>query len=109
MNNIVITGNLGQDVQLDKTQNGTNRATIRIADKGFNDNPNWWTGYAYGKTADYLYQYAKKGDFVIVVGRVDFNETEKDGNKITYTNLHIERVEVKSKNKSSTELIEDIE
>ena len=61
---------------------------MRVAVNDWGDRTNWFTVKAFGKQAEICQQYVKKGDRILVEGRIDFSEyTNKEGVKVTATDL----------------------
>lgn len=82
MNFITITGNLGKDAEKRFLQDGTSVLSFSVADSSpGKDKPAlWWECGIFGKRADTLAQYMRKGQQVTVVGQVSEREyTTKDG------------------------------
>jgi single-strand DNA-binding protein len=87
--NIVIqTGNLTRDVEIRTSPGGTVVANIRIGVNGrrkvgeeWVDKPNFFTVTTFGKQAENDAKYLKKGRRILVEGRLDWSEYEKDGDK----------------------------
>ena len=81
MNFITITGNLGKDAEKRSLQDGTSVLSFSVADSHGKDKPAiWWDASLFGKRADVLAQYLRKGQQVTVVGQVTEREyTTKDG------------------------------
>lgn len=87
--NIVIqTGNLTRDVEKRTSPGGTVVANIRIGVNGrrkvgdeWVDKPNFFTIVTFGKQAENDAKYLKKGRRILVEGRLDWSEYEKDGDK----------------------------
>jgi single-strand DNA-binding protein len=87
--NIVIqTGNLTRDVEKRTSPGGTVIANIRIGVNGrrkegdeWVDKPNFFTVTTFGKQAENDAKYLKKGRRILVEGRLDWSEYEKDGEK----------------------------
>lgn len=83
MNVISFTGNLGADVQLSYTKDATSVATISVPIKsgfGKSEKTNWVRCTIWGKRADALAPYLKKGATVGIVGEASVEEyTAKDG------------------------------
>jgi single-strand DNA-binding protein len=87
--NIVIqTGNLTRDVEKRTSPGGTVVANIRIGVNGrrkvgdeWVDKPNFFTVVTFGKQAENDAKYLKKGRRILVEGRLDWSEYEKDGDK----------------------------
>ena len=78
-----LTGNLGRDPQIRYFENGTQVADFSLAVKQFKkDAPARWVKVtAWGKTAEFIADYLKKGTKVVAFGRVEAPEiyTKKTG------------------------------
>jgi len=86
MNTVVLTGRLGQDPELKTSQGGKSFCKFSIAtNDGFGDNKktNWHSCTAFGKGAEIINQYVKKGSEISISGSIDYNKHE---DKI-YTNI----------------------
>jgi single-strand DNA-binding protein len=82
LNFITITGNLGRDAEKRVLQDGTSVLSFSVADSSpGKDKPAlWWECGLFGKRADTLEQYMRKGQQVTVVGQVSEREYQaKDG------------------------------
>ncbi len=81
MNFITVTGNLGKDSEKRTLTDGTSVLSFSVADSQGKDKPAiWWDASLFGKRADVLAQYLRKGQQVTVVGQVIEREyTTKDG------------------------------
>ena len=80
MNVICITGNLGKDAELKAMQDGTPVLKFSVADSQGRDKPAiWWSADLFGKRAETLAQYLKKGQQVTVTGTL--SEREYEGKK----------------------------
>jgi single-strand DNA-binding protein len=84
----VQTGNLTRDVEIRTSPGGTVVANIRIGVNGrrkvgeeWVDKPNFFSVTTFGKSAENAAKYLKKGRRVLVQGRLDWSEYEKDGEK----------------------------
>jgi single-strand DNA-binding protein len=77
MNVLTITGNLTKDLELKKTNNGVSVVSGTIAVQRAFKGPNGEKGVdfidfvAWDKKAEYLSQYAKKGDRLEISGRLE--------------------------------------
>lgn len=89
MNNIVVSGRLVKDPEMAKLQSGTEKANFRLAVGGIGEKTDFFPVVAWGKTAAAVYQYLKKGDRVIVQGRLTTREFDgSDGTKKTVTEIN---------------------
>ncbi|MGD9560878.1 MAG: single-stranded DNA-binding protein [Pyrinomonadaceae bacterium] len=78
--NISILGNAGRDVSLRYAENGTAIASFPIASNSFKKTSegrvevtHWFNVIAFGKTAETIAEYVKKGSCLLVHGRLSFN------------------------------------
>lgn len=92
MNKVIICGNLGQDLELRKTKSDTSVCNLSVATK-YEDNTEWHRVVAFGKTAENCAKYLSKGRQVLVEGRLQTREWEKDGEKRYTTEIVAERVQ----------------
>jgi single-strand DNA-binding protein len=80
MNNITVAGTLGRDAELKTTNSGDSILNFSVADSVNRDKTIWWNCQLWGKRANSLADYMKKGQSVTVSGPVSENEwTDKDG------------------------------
>ena len=91
MNSITICGHLGRDIELRSLSDGTPVGGFSVADSQGRDKPAiWWRCSIFGKRAESLAPYLKKGQQVTIVGSVSEREyTDKDGAKRTSMELRV--------------------
>lgn len=82
MNNITIVGRLTKDIEVKQGANST-FGLFSIADRKDKDNTRFFNCTAFGKLAEVMAEYTKKGDKVAIHGELD--TTTKD--KVTYYNI----------------------
>ncbi|MBX3291040.1 MAG: single-stranded DNA-binding protein [Acidobacteria bacterium] len=77
--NVSILGNAGRDASLRHSENGTLIASFPIASNSFKNSKegrvevtHWYDITAFGKTAETLAEYIKKGTSILVHGRLSF-------------------------------------
>ena len=94
MNVITVAGSLGRDAELKYLQNGDAVLNFSVADSAGRDKPTiWWNCQLFGKRAESLSQYLKKGQAVAVSGSVSEREwTDKDGNTKKAMNVRVNEV-----------------
>ena len=95
MNKIILIGNVVRDPELNVTQNGKKlcRFTIavgRIFDKEKTD---FFKCTAWEQKAELIGKYVHKGNKLGIIGRLEINETEKDGVKTRHHNIIVEEIE----------------
>ena len=97
INSCNLLGNLGKDPEL-KTVGSTSLCTFNLAtSRRYRDaqgtvqtKTTWHRCVAFGKQADTIAQYVKKGDPIYVRGRYESREYEKDGQKRTIYEVAVE-------------------
>jgi single-strand DNA-binding protein len=90
VNKCTLIGNLGKDAEIRNTGGGTTIANLRLAttdrrkgtDGEWQDHTEWHSVIAFGKIADVMERFGKKGKMLYVEGRLQTREyTDKEGNK----------------------------
>lgn len=87
LNNLCICGRLTKDGELTQYQSGVFnwRGSIAVDRPVKKDQPkqtDFFNVVAWGNTANFINTYFKKGDFIIINGRLQLDKwTDKDGNK----------------------------
>ena len=84
LNQVILHGRLGRDPELRHTQSGAAVASVAIAvDRNGKDaGVDWIDLVAWEKTAELLEKYFRKGDEILVSGRLQARTyQDKDGNK----------------------------
>jgi single-strand DNA-binding protein len=100
MNNVNLIGRLTKDPELNYTQTGQPGCRFSIAvnkvwkDKDGNkkEKANFLNCVAWGKTAELVAQYVKKGQQIAVSGELDQYSYEVEGNKKTSLNVVVKEV-----------------
>lgn len=95
LNNFVLQGRLTKDVEYGQTNSGVSYANFTIAwNEKYNEtetnlfmNCKSWRG-----TADLINKYLKKGDELIVEGKIITEVYEKDGEKKSSTRMIVDKV-----------------
>lgn len=97
MNKIILMGRLTKD---NETRVGANTTVLKnsiAVDRKFNNSEvktDFFNITAFGKTAEFIEKYFGKGKKILIVGRVQNDTyTNKEGNKVTATNVIVEEVE----------------
>lgn len=99
LNQVVCVGRLCKDLELKYTPQGVavceNTLALNKKQKDKQDKAIFIKIVCYGRGAEILSQYCKKGDRVGVVGEIDFNQwQDKQGNKHTQNFISVEKVEL---------------
>ncbi len=96
INKVILIGNLGQDPELRTTGGGTAVVNLRIAtnerrkdrDGNWSDHTEWHTVVAFGRTAENVSQYCRRGRQLYVEGRLQTRDwTDRDGNERRSTEI----------------------
>lgn len=111
-NHVTITGNLGSDPELRFIPSGKAVATISVGDtpRRLNRDTNKWEDAGetlwlrcsvWGDAAETLTEHAKRGDKVVVTGRLKSRSwDDKDGSKRTVTECDADTVAIVPKNQT---------
>lgn len=86
MNTITLLGRLGKDPELQTGKSGKSFVKFSLAtNDGFGENKktNWHSCTAFGKAAELINQYVKKGNELAVSGTLDYSKHEDK----FYTNI----------------------
>ena len=115
-NKVVLIGNVGKDVELKTVGNGAEVANFSIAtnetwrDKEGNlkQRTDWHSIVAWKKLAEECAKYIKKGDLVLVEGKLRLREWEdKNGNKRRNNEIELGKLVILTGKESKKEEPED--
>ncbi len=102
INKIILSGYIGQNPDAKTTNSGVALTTFSLGNtSGFGENKKtlFIKVICWRQVAEYVRRYAKKGDYVVVVGRLDKNEyTDKTGKTAKDYQIIADDIELKSKN-----------
>ena len=87
-NNCSFSGNVGKDPEPRYFENGTMVANFSIAVSGRRDSTFWMPVKVWGKQAQTIMDYVKKGSQIIVSGELEEESWEKDGKRNTRMTLN---------------------
>lgn len=99
INRVVLVGNLTKDPQYSKTQSGISLARFTVAINrrfGQNEETDFINCVAWRQSADFLNQYAKKGNTVGVEGRISTRNYDdpNTGKKVYVTEVTADNVQL---------------
>ena len=103
INNVVLVGRLTKDVEVKKTQSGLSVASFtiacdrRLSQEQRNNNEqsaDFISCVAWRGSADFLGNYAHKGDTVGVEGRIQTRSYDRDGQKVYVTEIIANNVSI---------------
>lgn len=90
VNRATLVGNVGKDPEAHVTQSGTKIVRFSLAtNRKVKDaeRTDWHRITAFGKLADIIEQYVKKGDPVYIEGRIEYDSYQRDGVTIPTTDI----------------------
>lgn len=99
MNKVILIGRLTKDVDFRKGDNDKVSARFNLAVNRRFKNANGDTEadfpscVAFGKTAEFINNYFKKGSAIAITGRIQTGSYEKDGVKVYTTDVFVEEAE----------------
>jgi single-strand DNA-binding protein len=100
MNQVILTGRLTSDTDLQTTSSGINfvKATIAV-DREFKDTKgekvtDFFDITVWRQSAEFISKYAGKGDLVGVVGQLQKRSYERDGKNIWLTEVIVDKIQV---------------
>ncbi len=109
MNKVIMMGRLTRDPEVSSSTSGTTFARFSIAvDRKFkkegDPDADFFNCTSFGKQAEFVERYLKKGTKIVVSGRLQNNNyTNKDGQKVYDIRVMVEEIEfAESKNSSES-------
>ena len=96
INNATIVGRLGRDIEIKQTNNGKVVANFGLAvnDSYNKDVTHWLDCVAWGKTAELLAKYTKKGSQIGINGNLQTREwDDKSGSKRKATEINVRDIQ----------------
>lgn len=109
LNKVILIGNITADPELKQTQGGTSVCSFNVAVNRYSKEPDakkvdFFTVVAWGPKAEFVSKYFKKGQAIVVVGRLENREwTDKQGNKRISTEIIAEEISFAGGKESSAE------
>ena len=92
MNLVVLKGNLSKDITL--TNGSTTIAKTSIAVQRMREGTDFINIVAFGKTAEFMDKYFKKGSPALIQGRIQTGSyTNREGNKVSTVDVVVENIE----------------
>ena len=115
MQKFIASGNLCKDIELKTTQGGKSvlRNTIAIRNDYKNDDGKYGSEFinivVWGKSAEFLSQYATKGSKLLIEGKITTRSYDKeDGTKGYATEVNCSSIEILDHKKNNEETSDDI-
>jgi len=109
LNKVIIMGNISNEVELKQTQGGTSVCSFNVAVGRYSKDPreaktDFFTVVAWQQKAEFVSRYFKKGQAILVCGRLENREwSDKNGNKRISTEIIAEEISFAGNKESSTE------
>lgn len=106
INITIIEGNATRDAELRTTQSGKKVLTFGIANNqrfGDTEKTNFVDCSLWGDRAEKLAPYIKKGTGLFLQGSLDYREWERDGQKRSKLELHVDKLSFKGGRKADAE------
>lgn len=103
-NLVILTGRLTKDPELKHGASGTAycKFTLAVNRMKKDDPADFILCSAFGKTAELIAEYVKKGNKLGVQGRLQQDTYEKDGEKISKTGVTVDKIEFLESNKTES-------
>ncbi len=94
MNNVSLAGRMTRDCELKYTQDGKaiGNFTLAINKRYKKDEANFINCVAFGKTAELIAEYVRKGHLLGVTGSIETSSWEKDGQKHYKTEVAVDQI-----------------
>ena len=94
MNHTELIGRLTRDIDLNyPKEKAVARFTLAVNRRRKDDGADFISCVAFGKTAETLDKYVRKGQRIAVVGHINTSSYEKDGHKIYKTDVVVDEFE----------------
>ena len=109
INRVNIIGNIVRDLELKKTQSSKSVLSFTIAVNNFNDETYYFDCIAWNKTAEFMSQYAQKGNKIAVDGRLQQRSYEnKNGIKVNVVEIVADQVDLLTQKEQKKESVKDL-
>ena len=100
MNKVILTGRITKDLEIKYTTEKTAVVSYQLAVRKTKTDAYFINCVAYGKTAELLNQYCKKGSSINLIGSIRTrNYDDKDGKRVYITEVVVEEIEFASQPK----------
>ena len=98
MNKVIMSARLGKDPDVRYSQGGMAVANFSIAvgrkfKRDGESDVDFFNCTAFGKTAEFIEKYFHKGSQILIVGHLQNDEYEKDGQKVKITKIYVDEVD----------------
>lgn len=103
MNKVILSGNVGSVYELRKTENGNSVINFSLATNDRKKETLWHKCVAFGKLAEIINQYVRKGDSISIDGRISYRIYESNGEERNVTEIIVDDFEFIGKRKHDTD------
>lgn len=105
MNRTILIGRLTKDIDVRSSQSGTSVAkfTVAVDRRTKEKETDFINCTAFGKTAEVLQKYVRKGHRIGIVGHIQTGSYEKDGHKVYTTDVIVDEIEFLEKKDDAPE------
>ena len=103
MNKIILTGRLSNEIEMKKSgEHKYGRFNLAVPRTGKKDEADFINCTVFGKTAEVMFEYCRKGHRIGVEGHLQISQYEKDGKKLSGYSVIVEKIEfLQDKNEKS--------
>lgn len=105
VNKVILIGLLGRDPEVAYTAGGLAVAKMALATNEYKKDKEsvtiWHRVTAFGKSAEIISEYCKKGSEIYIEGKISYSTYEKNGEKIYSTNIIVDNFQLISKTKQN--------
>lgn len=104
LNSVTISGHLGDDADLRASQSGVSVLRFSVAvnerkkqsDGSYGDVTHWIDCVMFGKRAEWIHPYLRRGSKLSLVGHLSTSKYEKNGQKIKSVSVIVDEVELQN-------------
>lgn len=94
MNNIKLLGRLSTEIKLEKSgEHKYGRFNLTVPRRGKKDEADFINCVVFGKTADVMFEYCRKGHRILLDGRLQISQYEKNGEKKSNYSVVVDSIE----------------
>ena len=94
MNNIKLLGRLSTEIELEKSgEHKYGRFNLAVPRRGKKEEADFINCVVFGKTADVMFEYCRKGHRILLDGRLQISQYEKNGEKKSNYSVVVDSIE----------------
>lgn len=94
MNNIKLLGRLSTEIKLEKSgEHKYGRLNLAVPRRGKKEEADFINCVVFGKTADVMFEYCRKGHRILLDGRLQISQYEKNGEKKSNYSVVVDSIE----------------